>query len=166
MASPVRITVYYDQSQRPSGRGHTNRQKRNAYDNELSRLVPHVIKVVRGRLNNVEAAANAATKTSWPDMTVDLHSYVAPARQSDTLFVEILLNSVGPYETASDDLRTQIAADILSWLGYYARVASYLEINLMFVPMSGMRVLFNGRSLSDSWGEASEPDVGSQVPAS
>ncbi len=165
MAGPVRITVHYDQSLRPTGRGRTNRERRAAYDNELRRLVPHVLEVVRQRLRDVETKAEVATKTKQEDVTVDQQPYTMPARQSATLFVEIQLNSAGPYRAASDDLRMVIAGDILCWLGYYPRVASCLEINLVFVPMSGLRVLFDGRDLRDSWGEATESDIGSQIPS-
>lgn len=165
MTGPVRVTVHHDQGLRPSGRGRTNREERAAYDDELRRLVPHVAEVVRRRLRDVETRAEAATKTKQEDVTVDQRPYASPARQSATLFVEIQLNSVGPFQAASNDLRLLIAGDILCWLGYHPRVATYLEINLVFVPMSGMRVLFNGRDLRDSWGEDTEPDIGYQIPS-
>jgi hypothetical protein len=165
MAGPVRVTIHYDQDLRPSGRGRTNREERAAYDGELRRLVPHVVEAVRQRLCDVETRAETATRTKQEDVTVDQRPYASPARQSATLFVEIQLNSVGPYQAASDDLRLLIAGDILCWLGYHPRVAACLEINLVFVPMSGMRVLFNGRGLRDSWGGATEPDIGYQIPS-
>lgn len=164
MAGPVRITVHYEDL-RPTGRCRTEREERAAYDRELRVLIPQVTHDVLRRLNTIEEEAGSSTRTRPTDITTAHSPFVAPARQPGTLFVEICLNASGPYQAHSDYLRTKIAGDILCWLGYHPRLGDQLEINLMFVPMSGMRVLFNGRSIRHSWGETTEPDVGSQVPA-
>jgi hypothetical protein len=165
MAGPVRITVRYDGSLRLTGRGRKNREERAAYDRELRVLIPELGGDVQRRLNTIEKETESPTRTRPADITIDSSPFTASTRQPHTLFVEICLNANGPYQANGDYLRTKLAGDILCWLGYHPRLGSSLEINLMFVPMSGMRVLFDGRSLRDSWGEATEPDVGSQVPA-
>jgi hypothetical protein len=165
MAGPVRITVRYDESLRPTGRGRTNREKRAAYDRELRVLISEITGDVQRRLNTIEKETESPTRTGPVDIAIDSSPFTASTRQPHTLFVEVSLNANGPYQANSDYLRTKLAGDVLCWLGYHPRLGDHLEINLMFVPMSGMRVLFNGRSIRDSWGEATEPNIGDEVPA-
>jgi hypothetical protein len=152
---------------RPEGRRSKQRQAAQRYDNDLMRVSAQIRTLVRANLNAINGDLTSSP-LSPDDITLECQPFSEFDQYPDALVIEVRLDDDNEtYRSASDRIRRMIALDILHWLHSYPDTPGLefdiLEVNLVFVPMSGLRVQLNQRTIQHSWGEPYEPPRGCKL---